>query len=99
MRLVHVIGVLGAALALAGCARQAPRYAGVPMSQADLDMRMYGAPQPQAYAQPQRAYAGPPRAYGAQQPQSYVVRQAAHVVPVAAYDEGPYTLDSGDKLR
>ena len=78
MRLRSLSIVLCAALALAACARQAPRYASVPMAQADLDMRMYGAPQPQ----------------------SYVVRRAAQVVPVAAtYDEGPYTLDSGDKLR
>jgi polysaccharide export outer membrane protein len=86
MRMRSPLVLLCAALALAACARQAPRYAGVPMAQADLDMRMYGAPQPQSY--------------GARQPPSYVVRRAAQAVPVAAtYDEGPYTLDSGDKLR
>ena len=31
---------------------------------------------------------------------SYVVRRVAQVVPVAAtFEDGPYTLDSGDKLR
>jgi polysaccharide export outer membrane protein len=42
--------------------------------------------------------------YGAPQPSSYVVQRAAQVVPVvvpiaASFDDGPYTLDSGDKLR
>ena len=40
------------------------------------------------------------RMYGAPQPSSYVVRRASQVVPVAAtFEDGPYTLDSGDKLR
>jgi polysaccharide biosynthesis/export protein len=40
------------------------------------------------------------RMYGAPQPQSYVVRQAVRAVPVAvSFEDGPYTLDSGDKLR
>ena len=40
------------------------------------------------------------RMYGAPQPQSYVVHRAVQVVPVAAtFEDGPYTLDSGDKLR
>src|SRR5690242_9171398 len=40
------------------------------------------------------------RMYGAPRPQSYAVRQASRAVPVAAMmDDGPYTLDSGDKLR
>jgi polysaccharide export outer membrane protein len=40
------------------------------------------------------------RMYGALQPPSYAVRQARRAVPVAAMlDDGPYTLDSGDKLR
>jgi polysaccharide export outer membrane protein len=38
--------------------------------------------------------------YGAPQPGSYAVRRVAQVVPVAAtFEDGPYTLDSGDKLR
>jgi len=38
--------------------------------------------------------------YGAPQPASYAVRRAAQVVPVAvAFEDGPYTLDSGDRLR
>ena len=40
------------------------------------------------------------RMYGAPQPASYVVRRAVQAVPVAAtFEDGPYTLDSGDKLR
>ena len=40
------------------------------------------------------------RMYGAPQAPSYAVRQARQAVPVAALlDDGPYTLDSGDKLR
>ena len=40
------------------------------------------------------------RMYGAPQPASYAVRRVAQVVPVAAtFEDGPYTLDSGDKLR
>ena len=70
--------LLLAALALAACARQAPRYAVAPANMSELDARMYGAPQPS----------------------SYVVRRASQVVPVAAsFEDGPYTLDSGDKLR
>jgi len=73
---------LFAALALTACARQVPRYAAAPAATSELDVRMYGAPQP------------------ASQPSSYVVRRVAQVVPVAAtFDDGPYTLDSGDKLR
>src|SRR6188508_2499740 len=76
MRLRRLLTLLFAALALSACARQAPRYAAVPVN--SLDARMYGAPQSQ----------------------SYVVRRAVQVVPVAAtFEDGPYTLDSGDKLR
>jgi len=40
------------------------------------------------------------RMYGAPQPQSYAVRRVAQVVPVAVtLEDGPYTLDSGDRLR
>jgi polysaccharide export outer membrane protein len=40
------------------------------------------------------------RMYGAPQAPSYAVRQARQAAPVAAMlDDGPYTLDSGDKLR
>lgn len=97
MRLRSLWIPLCVALALTACARQPPRYAQsnghVPMSQATLDMRSYGAPQPLPYPTQQRAYVVQP-------PQSYVVQRAAQAVPVAAaYDEGPYTLDAGDKLR
>jgi polysaccharide biosynthesis/export protein len=76
MRLRGLSIVMVSALTLAACARQAPRYAAAPVS--ELDMRMYGAPQPA----------------------SYVQRRVAQVVPVAVtFSDGPYTLDSGDKLR
>src|SRR5688500_13186201 len=40
------------------------------------------------------------RMYGAPQPASYAQRRVAQAVPVAAtFQDGPYTLDSGDKLR
>jgi polysaccharide export outer membrane protein len=40
------------------------------------------------------------RAYGAPQPASYAQRRVTQAVPVAAtFEDGPYTLDSGDKLR
>jgi polysaccharide export outer membrane protein len=78
MRLRCPLVLLFAALALAACARQAPRYAAVQVPVSSLDARMYGAPQPQ----------------------SYVVRRAVQAVPIAvSFEDGPYTLDSGDKLR
>jgi polysaccharide export outer membrane protein len=81
MRLRRLLILLCAALALAACARQTPRYAAAPqaaLTRSELDVRMYGAPQPASYA----------------------VRRVAQVVPVAAaFEDGPYTLDSGDKLR
>ena len=76
MRLFRLSVVVLSMLTLAACARQVPRYAAAPVS--ELDMRMYGAPQPASYA----------------------VRRVAQVVPVTAtFEDGPYTLDSGDKLR
>lgn len=40
------------------------------------------------------------RMYGAPAAPSYAVRRAQQVVQVAAtFEDGPYTLDSGDKLR
>src|SRR3954469_8333518 len=81
MRLRRLLILLCAALTLAACARQVPRYAAAPqgaIARSGLDVRMYGAPQPASYA----------------------VRRVAQVVPVAAtFEDGPYTLDSGDKLR
>ena len=80
MRLRLVFVVLLAAL-VSACAGPRPRYAAqpaTPVQASDLDVRMYGAPQPQSVA----------------------VRQARQAVPVAAMlGDGPYTLDSGDKLR
>jgi protein involved in polysaccharide export with SLBB domain len=81
MRLRRLLVVMLSLLTLAACARQVPRYAAAPqgaIASSELDMRMYGAPQPASYA----------------------VRRVAQVVPVAAtFEDGPYTLDSGDKLR
>jgi polysaccharide export outer membrane protein len=74
MRLRHLLVLLCAVLGLAACARPSQRE----LARSELDVRMYGAPQPA----------------------SYTVRRAAHVIPViATTPEGPYTLDSGDKLR
>jgi polysaccharide export outer membrane protein len=40
------------------------------------------------------------RMYGAPQPASYAQQRVVQVVPVAAtFEDGPYTLESGDKLR
>jgi polysaccharide export outer membrane protein len=81
MRLRRLLVVMLAMLALTACARQAPRYAAQPAAspaRSELDMRLYGAPQPASYA----------------------VQRVAQVVPVAVtFEDGPYTLDSGDKLR
>jgi polysaccharide export outer membrane protein len=81
MQLCRLFVVLLLMLTLAACARQVPRYAAAPqgaLAVSELDMRMYGAPQPATYAQ----------------------RRVVQVVPVAAtFEDGPYTLDSGDKLR
>ena len=74
MRLRQLFVLLCAALALAACARPTQRE----LARSELDVRMYGAPQPT----------------------SYTVRHATRVIPVAmTTPEGPYTLDSGDKLR
>jgi polysaccharide export outer membrane protein len=90
MRLRRLLVMLLAVLALAGCARA--RYAQAPAAPAvysELDVRMYGAPaQPSSYV---------PRAPARS---SYVVQRVREVVPVAVeVEEGPYTLDAGDKLR
>ena len=68
----------------------------------DLDMMTYGAPaqyrQPPMYGP---VVAPPPVAYGPPPPQSRTVRYATQYVPVREMpdDNGPYTLDTGDKLR
>jgi polysaccharide biosynthesis/export protein len=88
MRLRHLSVLLLAALSLAACTSPRYRLATAPVGpvvRSDLDMRMYGTPQ----------VAAPPIAY-VQQPQSYVVRRVVQVMPA---EEGPYTLDTGDKLR
>jgi polysaccharide export outer membrane protein len=76
MRLRRLLVLICAVLALAACAQTAQHRA--EFARSELDVRMYGAPQPV----------------------SYTVRRATQVIPVAAsLPEGPYTLDSGDKLR
>ncbi len=66
-------------LALAACARQAPRYAAAPRRR---------APNSTCGCTARRSR------------QSYAVRRVAQVVPVAVtFEDGPYTLDTGDKLR
>src|SRR3954454_3633859 len=84
MRLRHLLVLLLTALTLAACA--SPRYRIAPAPVAPVvrsDLDM-------------RMYGGTQRtAYV--QPQSYVVRRVTQVV--ATVEEGPYTLDTGDKLR
>jgi polysaccharide export outer membrane protein len=85
MWLCRLFVLLLAVLALAACARQPPRQqvAASPVIRSDLDALMYGAPGP--------AY-----------PASYPAKRVAQVVPVSAVvvpADGPYTLDTGDKLR
>jgi polysaccharide export outer membrane protein len=88
MRLRSLLVLLLTALTLCACASPRQRYVAAPAVQSsELDMRMYGAPHPQ------------PTAYVQQRP-SYVVQRVAQVVPVrAVLEDGPYTLDTGDKLR
>jgi len=53
MRLRRLLVVLLSLLTLAACARQVPRYAAAPqgaIAGSELDVRMYGAPQPASYA-------------------------------------------------
>jgi polysaccharide export outer membrane protein len=85
MWLCRLLVLLLAVLALAACARQPPRqYAPAPpVVRSDLDALMYGVPTP--------AY-----------PTTYPAKRVAQVVPVSAVvvpEDGPYTLDTGDKLR
>ena len=85
MQLRQVLAVFCASLALCACARlQPPRYAGAPVVRSELDMRMYGEPQPAGYVV-RRA--------------PVVPLVAATPVAAVAFEEGPYTLDTGDKLR
>jgi len=73
----RLLVLLCGALALAACARPGQRVPEA-LAHSELDVRMYGAPQPASYA----------------------VRRVTQVVPVAvSLPDGPYTLDSGDRLR
>jgi polysaccharide export outer membrane protein len=107
MRVCRFLVLLVAFAAVAGCARQPARqYAASPVVRSDLDMMTYGAPA--AYRQPPMygpnsgpSYSPPPTAYGPPPQQSRTVRYATQYVPVREMPEeyGPYTLDTGDKLR
>jgi polysaccharide export outer membrane protein len=98
MRPRRLLVILLAALTLAACARQAPRYASsTVLNYSELDMRMYGAPGAPSYSHGRRRaprYAAPPV-------RQHVRQYVQHVVPVQTqiFEDGPYTLDSGDKLR
>jgi len=83
MRLRHVLALLCSSLLLGACARLQPQYAASPAVRSELDMRMYGEPQPAGYV----ARRVP------------VASQVAVAAMPVAFDEGPYTLDTGDKLR
>ena len=91
MQLRRLLVVMLAALALAGCARQAPRYGAVPAMASELDVRMYGAPAPSSHAV-RYARRIPPA------PPASAVRQVVPV-QVESFEDAPYTLDAGDKLR
>jgi polysaccharide export outer membrane protein len=93
--------MLMAALALTACTSPRARYApqgAAAVRMSELDKRLYGVPQPSTHVQPRPAYVQQRSAYVAPPRQSYVVRRVVQVMPVQAED-GPYTLDTGDKLR
>lgn len=99
MRLRLVSAMLIAALALCACTSPRARYApqvAAPVGTSELDMRVYGAPQHSTYVQQPPTYVQQRTAYVAQQQPSDVVRRVVQVMPA---EEGPYTLDTGDKLR
>jgi len=83
MRLCRILIVLSAALALAGC------------------VNLHNLRPPWAAAPVQQQYSElDAMMYGAPAPPSYPVRRVREVVPVVAtFQGGPYTLDSGDRLR
>jgi polysaccharide biosynthesis/export protein len=110
MRLCRLLMLLMTVALLAACARQPARQyyaASPPMVRSDLDVMTYGAPgryrQPASYrpGYGQPVYRPPPAAYYPPPPPSRTVRYATQYVPVRELpeDNGPYTLDTGDKLR
>ncbi len=94
MRLARCLVLLLATLALAACASTASRQAVAPAATADLDTLMYGGMQ-----QPGTQ----PRAVKRVAQVAPVASMAPEIVPVGGpyvpVSDGPYTLDSGDKLR
>jgi polysaccharide export outer membrane protein len=93
MRLRRFVVLLCVALALAACARTAQHSEAMnALARSELDVRMYGAPQIDRALPRYAAYLPVARAVA--------VPRAAIVEPVAvSLPDGPYTLDSGDKLR
>ena len=91
-----LLPLLALALAVAGCASQ-PAYVQTAPTVYGIDAITYGTPQNrQAYPQQAYAQAAPPV-------QTAVAYSAAPPVASAGYTygaaQGPYTLDSGDRLR
>jgi polysaccharide export outer membrane protein len=99
MRLRQLLMLLLAASALAGCAGPAHHHARQAYAQArasELDLRMYGAPAMRQHPQSARRRASPAPQRPAARPLHRVVPAP---VPVPVFRDGPYTLDTGDKLR
>jgi polysaccharide export outer membrane protein len=88
MRLLHPPILLLAMMTLAGCARDIrPQVAvATPVLRSDLDALMYGGPGPTSRTAVRVAQAMPEQAM-------------PEKGSAFATDDGPYTIDSGDKLR
>ena len=93
MRLARLVVLLLAVLVLAACAQDQARVLATAPTSSELDMLMYGAavPPSQRKATKRTAQAVPVAAPVAAEP------MGGPYVPVESF--GPYTLDSGDKLR
>src|SRR6478735_2765063 len=89
MRLRRLLVMVLAAVALSGCARSLPRVLS--------DVAAVSEPVP---VQAVQASELDMMMYGARRPPSATIARVREVVPVVeGFDDGPYTLDSGDKLR
>jgi polysaccharide export outer membrane protein len=89
MRLGRLLVLLLVVMALAACARRPPAQqamAASPMVRSDLDALMYGPPPAPSY---RSRYAG----------RVMPVRAPIPALEMMPVDDGPYTLDAGDKLR
>jgi polysaccharide biosynthesis/export protein len=97
MWLRRLLVLFCAALALAACAR--PALHRTELARSELDARMYGATQPVSYRELPVVHADRSLSY-AERPASCTGSCATQAVAVvASLPEGPYTLDSGDRLR